>query len=323
MFGIFQKGYFQTNEFMWQDILKPQYVNWRWGGAALMSIYINVFIATFKPLEGDKLTYVWTTTTDYWLHLFLNCLIVFGGASFAMVYVPKIFPKFFNPETFNIKKLTILHFSSVLIISSFFFLCNAYFFKYDLTLSWYLIYLLNMLYHNLILTSFPFIVAFLLFFTYAKEQDKVIEINDLEKKEGENPTSLTEERTPQYNTPFEPAMLVFSDNSNKKMVQVPLENLYYITSAQNYIEVFYKNKNAENTRTVLRNSLKAIEEDMIDGSDLPLIRCHKAFIVNLDKVIELRGPAKMAQFILKDIDATIPVSRQKFTEIKSNYPNLF
>jgi DNA-binding LytR/AlgR family response regulator len=123
-----------------------------------------------------------------------------------------------------------------------------------------------------------------------------------------------------YKSDLVPKIMRFSDSFNEKNLQVPLNSLYYITSAQNYIEIFYQNKNAIHTRQILRNSLKAIEEEMIINDDnSSLIRCHTAFIVNREKVVELRGLAKLAQFILEDIDTSIPVSRQKYAELGTQF----
>ena len=57
------------------------------------------------------------------------------------------------------------------------------------------------------------------------------------------------------------------------------------------------------------------------STDSPLIRCHKAFIVNREKVVELRGTAKTAHFVLEDLETTIPVSRQKYPEVELQFLN--
>jgi DNA-binding LytR/AlgR family response regulator len=61
---------------------------------------------------------------------------------------------------------------------------------------------------------------------------------------------------------------------------------------------------------------------MILDNNLPLIRCHKAFIVNREKVVELRGTTKLSYFILNGIDTQIPISRQKYAALDQQFTML-
>ena len=61
---------------------------------------------------------------------------------------------------------------------------------------------------------------------------------------------------------------------------VKLGNLFYIESADNYVNIYYLNK-SKVSRFILRNSLKNIEESL---TEFGLIRCHRSFIVNIEKV---------------------------------------
>jgi len=76
----------------------------------------------------------------------------------------------------------------------------------------------------------------------------------------------------------------FKDEKGTLRLLVKQSNLYYIESADNYVNIYYSNKN-KITRFMLRNSLKNIEEAV---SEYALIRCHRSYIVNIDKVKVLR-----------------------------------
>jgi hypothetical protein len=301
---------------MWQNIFKRQNENWRWSGIVSFSLYVHLHVNAFQPFKGDEISYIWASTAQYWGHMAVNIANVLSVMAVLLIVMPRYFTDFYAPEGFNLKKLLFLFVVGAVIMGTGFFWGNAYFFNFAPTLPRYFAFLFNILWMNLLLTSFPVGIAFLFLFTYfSGERNNKIGANQA----FDMPEVLVSdlERTPQYKMPAEPKLLTFTDGSSKRKLQIALDRLYYITSAQNYIEVFYQNGSADVKRIVLRNSLKAIEAEMIETAHLPLMRCHKAFIVNLDKVIDLSGTTHSAQFTLENIDTPIPVSRQKYGEVKS------
>ena len=71
------------------------------------------------------------------------------------------------------------------------------------------------------------------------------------------------------------------DNSGTLKLSLNPENLYYIESDDNYIKVWYTDSKGELRQYMLRCRLKTVEESF-KGS--PLVRCHRKYIVNIDKV---------------------------------------
>ncbi len=71
------------------------------------------------------------------------------------------------------------------------------------------------------------------------------------------------------------------DNSGSLKLVVSLSNLYYIESDDNYIKVWYQDSEGTLKQYMLRCRLKTVEESFT-GSDL--VRCHRKYIVNFDKV---------------------------------------
>jgi hypothetical protein len=306
---------------MWLNLFKPEYQKWRWIFCLALPIYIYLFVSFVEPFKNDKITYVWASTNAYISHSILNFILVTVVAIVTLIFFPKYFPKYFLPDNFTFQRFCTLTTMSAIAIEIGYFFTNKYFFNYDITLLWFLIFLFRVTISSFLFAGVPFVIGFLYVVNYFIEQPQS-SIHSLEPREhsdiNEIDKSIFETGTPQYKPNLAPKILHFSDNSSKRNLEVPLDSLFYITSAQNYIEVYYQNKNAVNTRQVLRSSLKAIEEEMIaNDTNSPLFRCHKAFIVNREKVIELRGPSKMAQLILEGIEVTIPVSRQKYAELET------
>ncbi len=81
-----------------------------------------------------------------------------------------------------------------------------------------------------------------------------------------------------------PNMFNFYDEKGELKLSVKPEMMYYIEAADNYVEVHYMNGGKKQT-LLIRNSLKNIAYNFLDKD---LVRCHRSFIVNLNKVQLLR-----------------------------------
>ena len=85
-----------------------------------------------------------------------------------------------------------------------------------------------------------------------------------------------------------------------------LSDFIYVGSTGNYVQVFYMVKN-ELKSVLLRNTLKQIEEQVKDCPSI--IKCHRAFLVNRDRILQVKGNSQGLRLILKDTSDEIPVSR--------------
>lgn len=116
--------------------------------------------------------------------------------------------------------------------------------------------------------------------------------------------NIEKERTPDLRSK---ALIAFPDEKGDLKLSVMLDNLLYIESADNYANICYLNK-SDISHFLLRNSLKWIEEQY--ASETPLTRCHRSYIVNMDKVKILK---KIKGRIVLELDAMktpdIPVSK--------------
>jgi DNA-binding LytR/AlgR family response regulator len=71
------------------------------------------------------------------------------------------------------------------------------------------------------------------------------------------------------------------DNNGVMKLSISASNLFYIESDDNYIKVWYQDSEGTLKQYMLRCRLKTVEESFT-GSDL--VRCHRKYIVNFDKV---------------------------------------
>lgn len=79
-------------------------------------------------------------------------------------------------------------------------------------------------------------------------------------------------------------MVAFFDEKGIMRLSVKMENLLYLEASDNYVNVFYINKEKIN-RFLLRNSLKKLES-MFEATEVS--RCHRSYMINFKKVKVLR-----------------------------------
>lgn len=98
----------------------------------------------------------------------------------------------------------------------------------------------------------------------------------------------------------------FCDEKGQLKLSVDIDNLLYIESADNYVIIFYSNK-GKFSRFMLRATLKSIEETF---AECDLVRCHRSYVVNFNKVKVLRKE-KDGLFLDLDFEKApeIPVSK--------------
>lgn len=114
-------------------------------------------------------------------------------------------------------------------------------------------------------------------------------------------------------------LIAFQDEKGELKISVDLENLLYVDSADNYATIHYLNK-SKLSHYLIRNSLKWMEENLT--RETPLVRCHRSYIVNLDKVKVLR---KTKEGIFLEMDAVntpdIPVSKTYYQRVMEKFSN--
>ena len=113
------------------------------------------------------------------------------------------------------------------------------------------------------------------------------------------------------------SLIAFPDEKGELKISIVLENLLYIDSADNYATIHYLNK-SKLSHFMIRNSLKWMDENLT--KDKPLVRCHRSYIVNLDKVKVLR---KTKEGIFLELDAVntpdVPVSKTFYERVMAKF----
>jgi len=113
--------------------------------------------------------------------------------------------------------------------------------------------------------------------------------------------------------------VALKDENDIVRIVLKTENLLFIKSADNYIEVHFI-ENGIVSKLLLRTSIKKIETTFYNT---PIIRCHRSFIVNTN-TIELTKKTSSG-YILKLTqlsELTIPVSKSYLSEFRKHSQHL-
>ncbi|MFA5420079.1 MAG: LytTR family DNA-binding domain-containing protein [Bacteroidales bacterium] len=107
--------------------------------------------------------------------------------------------------------------------------------------------------------------------------------------------------------------IAFVAENNSEKLEVLIDGIVFIKSADNYVEIRIKEENKFSTK-LIRNTLKNIELQL---QPYPFfIRCHRTSIVNTHYIKKLKLNDNNYSLLLKDLDDEIPVSRQYLLKIR-------
>ena len=101
--------------------------------------------------------------------------------------------------------------------------------------------------------------------------------------------------------------------TTSESVTIHIPNLLYIESVGNYVKVAQLHEGKVVTH-MLRATSKQIEEKLIDYPTI--VRCHRAFLVNLQQVEKIISKAGTMQLLIKHSNDYLPVSRSNMPGIK-------
>lgn len=106
--------------------------------------------------------------------------------------------------------------------------------------------------------------------------------------------------------------------STKEYARFILKDFLYAESEGNYVNVHYL-KEGQLAKTLLRTHIKDVEDAFINDS--LIIRCHRAFVVNLRMVSRIVGRSSGLMLALKHTDDLLPVSKTYTSEVKQKLQN--
>lgn len=104
-----------------------------------------------------------------------------------------------------------------------------------------------------------------------------------------------------------PETILISTANGSAELEVNLNDLLYVMADGNYVEFHFRD-GSESKREIQRNTMSNLEQQFAEYDHI--LRTHRAYMVNLNKVIDSKGNAQGYQLKLEGIEEWIPVSRK-------------
>ena len=252
-------------------------------------LFVSVFLLVFKPF-GSGAYIQEGRAWILWGYGFVTFLVLLVD----MLVLPAVFPGFFNETKWNVAKGIGFQFWYIISIGA----ANLFFAAFVGGNKIRLLAVPGYLLQALAVGFFPITIGIFSIqsILLKRRAESTRRLND-------SILSL-EGRTAEPES--DPQIVAFSSEGGKEEVEIRLQDLLFIKSVDNYVEI-YRTDNGQIKRIFLRSSLKRIEQDLKDHSFL--FKCHRAFMVNVNNISRVTGNSQGYQLVFKGIDFVVPVSR--------------
>jgi len=251
-----------------------------------VSLLIFVFLLFFQPFRVDALKRIEK------IYLISGLVIVtFLSLSLNLLFIPLALKKIFNTDKWNVKKEIIWNLWILFTIA------GGYFVYFQMIGMFEVDFVLIV---KIIAVSIIPITALLaikrndllrIYLKAAKEVNKKFEQkkNEEEKK------------------------VQFISNYIKDNLTIKINSLLFVRSANNYVEIFWKDNNTIKKK-MIRSTLKNIEETLKEYTNI--IKCHRTSIVNIDNVKKVIDSSQGFKLFFEKIDFPLFVSKKYIAQFR-------
>lgn len=259
--------------------------------AIRFGIFIFLFLAIFRPFNMDALP-----AKTIFISSAVLGLVTFTCILTCDFVFPLIFPDYFREDKWTTGKQILDVLFTLLVIGSVNFLLFPSLFGG--TLNWNEFFRVQLL--TVIVGSLPIAL-----FTLLKQN---VWLKQFKKEAATLQEKLQEKKQEeQQTTPDTKHQLIsFTGENSTEKFQIEDHQLLYIEAASNYVKLYFE-KNGKLNYTIIRNTMKRVEELLQEYT--MFFRCHRTYIVNLDKVEAVEGNAQGYKLKITGSDERLPVSR--------------
>ncbi len=251
-----------------------------------ISMGVFVFLFLFQPLQIDSLA----TRDKYFLVIGLG-IITFLSLSLNLLILPSLFPKILHGSSWNVKKEIFWDLWVLFTVSVGYFLyykaLGIMEFGFDMII-------------KLILIAIVPTSVLIVLNRHRLLRSHLRLANELNIKLREHKAS--------------PDKLVhFVSDYQKDNLSLKASIILFVRSANNYIEIFWKEDQGINNQMVRCSLLKA-EEVLRDYKFI--FKCHRSFLANINHIEKIEGSSQGYRLYFEKIDFPIPVSKNYATKLK-------
>lgn len=251
------------------------------GFLSFISIIFFSYLLIIKPFELEN-------NPNYLINSIVYTLISFIVMELNYFLISKV-EKYFNDNFYLITKYGIYIVLNIIGYSFFMWLF------YILTFKNPELNLIDFFAENFIFSILP-IMLFLIF------------MQNITLQKHEEEANIFNEKLFSIDKEEEPELISIETDSVKGFFQQPINQIICVEANDNYSAVYYLNDEGKLNREMLRVTLKKIEEQFQQYSQM--MRCHKSYIVNIKKIDKVNGNAQGYRLQMQNLDFEIPVSRR-------------
>ena len=135
---------------------------------------------------------------------------------------------------------------------------------------------------------------------------------ELKEMQSEKTSEKPLQQTPE-STACQSQELTLTGTTNES-VTLQISHLLYIEAVGNYVKVSHL-RNDQVQTDMLRATMKQMEETLLPYP--MIVRCHRAFLINLGQVKQIVSHAGSTQLLIKHCHESLPVSRSNMAQVKS------
>ena len=258
------------------------------------AVFALLFINIFQPFGSRN----WYPDVSEFNYFFFSSLIILTGM-LVVVISRLLMGLYTRKHSINYLQYTLWISAEILAMSLFYAIFSKFLPEGGASKDFIILFQKSAINTSLVLLL-PYSISFL-YFSW-KENKRLLKEKIFIATASENPRK---------------GLIGFPDEKGELKISIMLENLIYIDSADNYATIHYINKE-KISNFLIRNSLKWMEENLT--KETPLVRSHRSYMVNLDKVKVLR---KTKAGIFMELDALnapdIPVSKTYYDKVMEKF----
>ena len=261
----------------------PETTKEKIGIAFYFGLFVFIFLIIFQPfgIDGNSDTVLWMTA-GYGLITFFIVAIVSFGIGFME-------SGFANPDTWTIKHFLILSVVNLILIG----IGNWAFDTFFISEKEHEYSLFTFLFITLSVGIFPILLSIHFYENLMTNKNRLI---------ADETTGIILARKQQHTN----RLHHFQSSTKNESVSVHSNEIVCIKADGNYCKFFYSKEDLL-LKKMLRISLRSVEDEL--KSEPKIMRCHRSWLVNLEKVQRVTGSARNISLSMENCTFSVPVSR--------------
>ncbi len=260
-----------------------------WRMVLIGFLFVTFFLYFFQPFglqaAPGQASQIFILCLEYGM-VTLVVLLLWG-------WVTRVLPYVFQEEKWQVWKEILANLAVVALIATGNLLYTH--FRFDAPLSWYLLWRWQVVTWGV--GIFPTLYGVF---------HKQLQLTRRFSTEAGLLSKKMEQQHEQTSADHSPVLINLQGENQGESLSLTTDQLHYLAAADNYVQVFYM-ENEQLKSRMLRSTLKKMEDAL--AAYPQFFRCHRTYLVNLDKVRHLTGNAQGYRLQLVHQEETVPVSR--------------